>query len=116
VTAPVGASPGTSARRNPHFQPNAAGSPEGGRAETLLFAAGSGRAQRRPPAEARRAAHPRPERQRRGNRIEDVGGLAEAPLLRLRTLVNLGMDETDPSRPVGVQELRAAGISVDGPA
>ena len=74
------------------------------------------------------AAGPRPVRQpdRR-----PCGGLADAPLLQelqlganpltdltplLRTssLVNLGLDETDSTRLTGVEELRAAGVSVNG--
>jgi internalin A len=36
------------------------------------------------------------------------------PLLDLGSLVNLGLDETDPTRLTGVDQLRAAGISVNG--
>jgi hypothetical protein len=36
------------------------------------------------------------------------------PLTRVRTLVNLGLDETDPARLTGVDALRAAGVSVYG--
>jgi hypothetical protein len=60
-----------------------------------------------------------------------VGGLADAPLLQelqlganpltdltpllgVPTLVNLGLDETDPSGLSGIEQLRAAGVSVNG--
>jgi hypothetical protein len=36
------------------------------------------------------------------------------PLLRVRTLVNLGLDETDSTRLTGVAELRGAGVHVNG--
>ena len=36
------------------------------------------------------------------------------PLLQVRSLINLGLDETDPTRLTGVDELRAAGTSVNG--
>ena len=66
-----------------------------------------------------------------GNQISGVDGLADAPLLqqlqlgmnpltdltpllRVRTLVNLGRDETDPTRLTGVAELRGAGVHVNG--
>jgi internalin A len=66
-----------------------------------------------------------------GNQVADVRGLADAPLLQqlqlgadplgdltplveVRTLVNLGLDETDPTRLTGIEQLRAAGVSVDG--
>jgi hypothetical protein len=66
-----------------------------------------------------------------GNRITDVGGLAQAPLLQelqlganpltdlsplvqVGSLVNLGLDETDGTRLTGIEELRAAGVSVNG--
>ncbi|SDE98237.1 Leucine Rich repeat-containing protein [Blastococcus aurantiacus] len=66
-----------------------------------------------------------------GNRIDAVGGLADAPLLqelqlganpltdlrpllRVESLVNLGLDETDGTRLTGIEELRAAGVSVNG--
>ncbi|MGY2130336.1 leucine-rich repeat domain-containing protein [Blastococcus sp. SYSU DS0617] len=66
-----------------------------------------------------------------GNRIADVGGLAQAPLLQelqlganpltdltpllaVDTLVNLGLDETDGTLVTGIEELRAAGVSVNG--
>ena len=42
-----------------------------------------------------------------GNPVTDL-----TPLLRLRSLVNLGLDETDTTRVTGIDELRAAGISV----
>jgi internalin A len=32
----------------------------------------------------------------------------------VQTLVNLGLDETDSTRLTGVEELRAAGVSVNG--
>jgi internalin A len=66
-----------------------------------------------------------------GNQVADVTGLAGAPLLqelqlganpvtdlrpllRVGTLINLGLDETDGTRLTGVAELRAAGVSVNG--
>ncbi len=66
-----------------------------------------------------------------GNQVGAIGGLADAPLLQqlqlganpvtdltplLRTtsLVNLGLDETDSTRLTGVEQLRAAGVSVNG--
>jgi internalin A len=65
-----------------------------------------------------------------GNRIADVSGLADAPLLQdlqlahpvtdltplldVGTPVNLGLDETDSTRLTGVDRLSAAGISVNG--
>jgi len=44
-----------------------------------------------------------------GNAITDV-----SPLLHLGSLANLGLDETDSTRLTGVDQLRAAGISVNG--
>lgn len=66
-----------------------------------------------------------------GNAITDVTGLSDAPLLQelqlganpvtdltplldVASLVNLGLDETDGSLLTGVEELRAAGVSVNG--
>ncbi|MDT0275355.1 leucine-rich repeat domain-containing protein [Blastococcus goldschmidtiae] len=66
-----------------------------------------------------------------GNRIPDVGGLTRAPLLQelqlganpltdltpllaVDTLVNLGLDETDGTLLTGIEQLRAAGVSVNG--
>ena len=66
-----------------------------------------------------------------GNRISDVSGLAQAPLLQelqlganplrdltplvqVRSLVDLGLDETDSTRLTGIEDLRAAGVSVNG--
>jgi Leucine Rich repeats (2 copies) len=65
------------------------------------------------------------------NQVTEVGGLADAPLLQqlqlganpltdlrplLRTtsLLNLGLDESDSTRLTGIDELRAAGVSVNG--
>lgn len=36
------------------------------------------------------------------------------PLVGVRTLVNLGLDEADSTRLTGIEELRAAGVSVNG--
>ena len=36
------------------------------------------------------------------------------PLVRVRSLVNLGLDETDPARLTGIEQLRAAGVHVNG--
>ena len=36
------------------------------------------------------------------------------PLLRATSLVDLGLDETDRTRLTGIEELRAAGVPVDG--
>ena len=66
-----------------------------------------------------------------GNQIRDVSGPADAPLLQqlqlganpvadltpllgCGRLVNLGLDETDATRLTGVDELRAAGVHVNG--
>jgi len=65
------------------------------------------------------------------NQIVDVAGLAPAPLLQelqlganpltdlaplvaVRSLVNLGLDESAPARIGGIDELRAAGVHVNG--
>jgi hypothetical protein len=34
--------------------------------------------------------------------------------LRVRSLVNLGLDETDATRLTGIEQLRAAGVQVNG--
>jgi len=38
------------------------------------------------------------------------------PLLRTTSLVNLGLDESDPAQFTGIEELRAAGVHVNGTA